>query len=412
MVFREKFLKILYWSQKYTQTDMVYLAKGGFWILLGKIMILAISFIKMVAFGRLVMPEIYGMYNYLLATISIFSIFSLPGIDTSLIKSVAQSKEGVLRSAVKTKLRWALVGSLGSFILSLWYFSHNNFLLGGSFLIGAIFLPLHNAFLTFSSFWHGRKMFDIKSKYEAASALFGTLFLICIILLTDNIILIVLAFFVSQIIPNGILLKKTLKNTTNNELDPDAISFGKNLTAMNSVTLIAKQIDKVLIWKLLGPVSVAVYSFALLPINKVVDAIPIASLALPKLGQRNVKEIKISIFKKFIKLLLLIIPVVIFVILIAPYVYKFFFPNYLNSIVYFQALALLLLFTPFSLLRASLISERKKKELYIINIIMPIFRIISFLTLVLFFGILGAVITLLITQFLNSILILYFFKKL
>ena len=411
MNLNEKFLNFLRWSEKYAQTDMVYVVKGGFWILLGKIGILLLAFIKMVIWGRFLPKEVYGVYVYIIAVIDILVIFSLPGINTSLIKAIAQKKEGTLNLAIKEKLKFSLIGSLIALFLFFYYLFNQKYTLAYAFLGGAVFFPFANSFPIYLSFWVGRKRFDVQNKYEFISASLIVLFSVPVIFFTNNVVFIVLALFVSQAVFNGLFLGKTLKNQLNNEVSPEIIPFGKSLTIINSISLFANQIDKIIIWQILGPTSVAVYSFAQLPVVKIFGIIPISPLALPKLVERNVKEIKEGIIKKVKKLFFVVVPFVFLIFFFAPWVYKIIFPQYLDSVPYFRVLSLSLLFIPFSLFSASLVTERKKKELYIIENIVPLLKIILFIVLIPLYGIWGMVFAAMISIILYNILRLYYFKK-
>lgn len=411
MSLNEKFINFLRWSEKYTQTDMVYIVKGGFWILLGKIGILILAFIKMVVFGRFLPQGLYGMYAYIIAVINILTIFSLPGINTSLIKAVSQKKEGTLNLAIKEKLKFSLIGSLIALFLFFYYFFNQKYTLAYAFLGGAVFLPFVNSFPIYLSVWVGRKRFDIQNKYEFISACLIVLFSVPVIFFTNNVVFIILALFVSQAVFNGLFLRKTLKNKLNNDVSPESIPFGKSLTIINSISFFTNQIDKIIIWQILGPTSLAVYSFALLPIVNIAGGIPIGDLALPKLGERNVKEIKEGIIKKVKKLFFVVVPFVFLIFFFAPLIYKIVFPRYLDSVPYFRVLSLSLLFIPFSLFSASLVTERKKKDLYIIENIVPLLQISLFIVLIPLYGIWGMVFAAMISIILYNILRLYYFKK-
>jgi O-antigen/teichoic acid export membrane protein len=412
MKIKNKFIKFLRWSEKYLETDMVYATKGSFWIFFGQTGIFLIAFAKMIAFGRYTTPEVYGTYTFLLSMATMLSIFSLPGINTSLVKAISRKKEGTLDLAVKERFKFSLLGSLVSLAIAGWYFYNQNYLLGPAFLMIAVLLPPQNVFSIFSAFWQGRKNFEKSNKYDLFSAVIVALVVIPIIIKTNNPVIIIVALFGAQSFLNLILLKRTHQAKENNEEDKEAISFGKNLTAMSAIAMIAGQVDKVILWKFFGPVSLAVYSFAQVPIDKLKAAIPIGPLALPKMGEKNIGDIKEGVLKKFKKLFFLFVPLTITVILIAPVFYKMVLPQYIESIPYFQGFALLLLFTPFALLNTAFVTEMKKKELYIIQIASPLSKIIFFLILIPFFGIWGIVIAILLSSLLGGMLSLYFFRKL
>jgi O-antigen/teichoic acid export membrane protein len=92
MMLKQKTIKILRWLQKYTRTDMVYVAKGGFWWIFGNVCVLLLSFVTMVAFSHWVPKEVFGAYQYILSTIAILSLFALPGMQSALVRAVAKGK--------------------------------------------------------------------------------------------------------------------------------------------------------------------------------------------------------------------------------------------------------------------------------------------------------------------------------
>ncbi len=411
MNLKEKSIDLLRWSEKYTETDMVYLAKGSFWLLLGKGVMFLIAFAKMIAFGRLIPQETYGTYNFILAVVGIFMIASLPGIDTAVIRSIARKKEGTFITGLKARLRYSTIGSLGLLLLSFWYLFNQNQQLGLSFLIAAATLPFFYSFTIFSSFWIGRKRFDIQNKYEMISSFFIGLSVVIALFLTDNIVFIIATFFISESILNGIFLKKTLKAIINKEEDEEAITFGKSLTFINAINQFATHIDKIIIWKFLGPIQLAIYSFALLPSQKFMGLMPISQLALPKLGEQDLRGKEEGIIKKIKKLFVVTSLITIILIISAPYIYGILFPNYLESVPYFQALSLLVFLYPLNLIGVSFVSQMKKRELYITRTATPIIKIALFLVLIPFFQIWGIILSIIATQIIAGILSLHFFLK-
>jgi len=415
MFLKEKIINILRRSEKYTETDMVYLAKGSFWWILGRAVLLLLGLVIMMAFARWLPKETFGAYQYILSIVAILAIFSLPGIDTALVRTVAKGYEKVFLLCSKTKFRWSLIVLIGCFAIAGWYLFHQNFILGVSFLIAGIFFPFVSVFNLFAPFWHAKKNFAILAKYQVLLKLLSLLILLPVIFFSDNLILIILAFFASSTIFGAIFFKLTLnqinQQNTDKEQEKETISYGKHLTLMSALSHFSAHIDKIIIWQLLGPIPLAIYAFAQLPLQKIQEIIPIAPLAFPKLAEKNIKEIKKEIFRKFLKLFLFSIPLTILIIFLAPFFYKILFPDYLESILYFQVLALSLVFIPFQLLGISLVAEIQKRALYITSFSVPLLQIILFLILVPFFEIWGIIFAILITQLFGNFLVLYFFRK-
>src|SRR3989344_4033868 len=71
-------------SEKYFKTDMVYLAKGGFWLVVGQLIVSGVSFGLSVAFANLLEPDVYGTYRYILTIFNFLAIPTLTGINVAL----------------------------------------------------------------------------------------------------------------------------------------------------------------------------------------------------------------------------------------------------------------------------------------------------------------------------------------
>ena len=276
----------------------------------------------------------------------------------------------------------------------------------------AFFLPFLSSFETYSALWQGRKKFDVSAKYNIISQLFPTLALIIALFLTKNVLLILLIYYFSYTLSHFILLRLTIKKADLSKgKDPATIPYGKHLTLMNVIGLVAKNIDKILLWHFLGAIPLAIYSFAIVPVEKIGDVLRTTkTLALPKLSQKKELEIKKTLLKKVFKFFLITIPIVLFYILLAPFLYRIALPQYLDSVPYSQFFALTLLFVPLVLLSTFLTAQMKKRELYQFNIISSIIKIILLFVLLPLYGIWGAIFSLLIFQFVRLFLLLFLFK--
>jgi len=408
---KESIKNLLIWSEKYTKTDMIYLVKGTFWVGINKIFIFLFSFLLMLAFSRLVSKETFGSYQYILSILGIASIASLPGINISLMKSIAQDKEGTLKEILKTRIRWSTVGSLLIFCIAFWYLYKYNITLGIALLLTGIALPFFQSYDSFEFFWNGKKNFKKSMSYVAISTIIPTFILIITLIFFKNLIIIMIVFLLSNTIVKYILIKKTLKQTTNNEIDINAIKLGKSLTIMQGIEIAANYLDKIFIWIFLGPIPVAIYTFAQIPISKIQQLAPIQTLSLPKLSEQNIQKEKPFIIKKFLKLFIIMIPITLLFITFIPILYKVFFPQYLETIPYVQILGSLIILMPFTYLSTAMIAESRGNELTTIQSIVFILRIILFLILIPIYGIWGVIYATIITEILKSILILYSFSK-
>src|SRR5277367_1508517 len=84
---QERFIAVLRWSEKYTKTDMVWLASGGILSLAYQSTSLVAALLLAVAVGHLVSPNVYGTYKYVLSIVTILTFFSLNGLGSAVTQS-------------------------------------------------------------------------------------------------------------------------------------------------------------------------------------------------------------------------------------------------------------------------------------------------------------------------------------
>jgi O-antigen/teichoic acid export membrane protein len=402
---REKIKKITYnllkRSEKWTKTDMIYLAEGGFWLTLNQGVSSISAFLLAIAFANLLPQEVYGNYKYILSLVGILAIPTLSGMNTAIIQAVSRGYEGSVIPALKTKVKWGLIGGIASLVLALYYYIEGNNTLSISFLISSIFIPFMDSLSVYKSYLNGKKNFKSLSKYDITNTIISTITVLIVILFTKNIFLIIVSYFTSHTIIRLILLKITLeKNKRNNKENIETISYGKHLSLMGVLNTASSYFDKLLIFHYIGAIELAIYIIAIAPPNQLSGLVKnINILALPKLSLIKTENIKKILISKILKISLILSLVSFLYIIIAPFLYKILFPQYLESIFYSQLFSIsLILIGPITLLLSFFQAKQKKIILYQYNIIKPIVKIISLLILINFFGVLGVIIAIIITN--------------
>jgi O-antigen/teichoic acid export membrane protein len=408
---KKKINKILLWSEKYTKTDMVYLVHSLFWVGISKIFIFLFSFLLMLAFSHFTPKETFGSYQYVISVLGIISVLSLPGTNTSLVKSVAQGKEGTFQLIIKNRLKWSIYGSMVSICIGFWYIFNFNITLGITFLMSAIFLPFFFSYDSFEYFWNGKKNFKKSTLYNAMSTAIPLVAMIAILPFSKNIILIMLVFLFSNTIVRFIYNQKTIGQIKNNEVDPEAIKLGKSLTIIQGIDIFSNYIDKIFIWKFLGPIQLAIYSFAQIPIIKVIQLTPIQAISLPKLSEQNMVNNKSIIMKAFLRLFLIMIPISILFILFIPMLYKVFFPQYQEAIPYVKTLGTLIALMPFTFITTTMIAQSRGSEMIGIQTTTFILKIILFFLFVPLYGIWGIIFTTIGIEITKGLMTIYLFLK-
>lgn len=413
MPLKNRLYQFLRKTERYTQTDMVYLVKGGFWLTSGQIVSTLASFLLAIAFANLLDIAVYGYYKYILSLTGILVIFTLPGIGTALTQATARNLEGSFYTGFKTKLKFGTLSSLAAVILAGYYFFQGNYTLPIPLLIVAVFFPLMQSSQIYGSFLAGRKLFKTATKYNVLSQILSVGALITALFFTKNLFLLIAIYFISNTSLNYFfyLFTKIKFRPKKNE-DLKTLAFGRHLSLMEIIGVVASYIDGILVFHYLGAIELAVYSFAIAPPEQIKGFLKsIQTLALPKFAQKTKEEIRATIFKKNVKLFFFLLLIVCLYILIAPFLYKIFFPKYLEAVFYSQIFSVSLLAYVIFLPLTALQSQMATKKLYKINTYGSLVQILLLFLFVYFFGLLGAILAKVISRFIGVALTFWFAKK-
>ncbi len=409
-----KIYSLLRKSEKFFKTDMVYLAKGGGWLTLGQIFSTISGLLLAIAFANLIPKEIYGSYKYVLSIVGILSAFSLTGMGTSIIQSVSRGIEGVLKYSFWENIKWSTLIIISSFVGFIYYYTKGEISLAFSLLIASVTYPIIQSAAFYRPFLIGKKEFKTSALLEISRNATHSVFLFLTILLTNNLIIIVIVYSLSYMTTALLSYLFTIKKYKPNLLiDNKNLNFGKHLSLMNILGVVSRNIENILLFHYFGASQLAIYLFATaLPRQFTFIKKSLGLLVLPKLNDKSILELKKILPAKALRLLFVLIPINISYILISPYIYKFLFPQYMESIIYSQVFSLFILFFPILFFTQALLSHSKKKYLYIINTTTPIIRIILLLVLLPVFGIWGAVLSFIFTGFFSLVMSIYLFYKL
>lgn len=392
---KNKTYNLLRWSEKYAKTDMVYLAKSTFWINSNTTVVSIFSFLLYMAFSKFLPKENYGFYQFILSIGSIIGAFTLTGMNTAITQAVARGFEGTFKKSIIIQLKYSIVPFLISLGVSLYYILNNNWEIAFGVLIVGILIPIINTFNTCAAFLNGRK--DFKSNFFLSQILNFTYYPILIfsLLITKNPLILVFLNLILNLLAGAIsyfIIIKTHK--PNNQEDPETVSYGKHLSLANFIGTAIMQLDNILVFHYFGAIELAIYAFATNIADRfsgLFKSIQIA--AFPKIAVRDKDDLKNNLIIKSIKLFLLNIVFILIYIILAPYIYKIFFPEYVSSIFYSQLYAVMLALSAIYTLPLITISAKKeKKEYYIYSIISPLFSIISMIIMIKYFGIFGLII--------------------
>ena len=414
------------WSlTRFLQTDVRYLARSTAWLSMGSVIGTAVAFILSLAYARYISKDVYGSYRFILSVIGMAGIFSLPGMSTAIIRAAARGYEGTFRKGSRFIFLSSIGISVVGFITALYYFTQGNTAIAYSLCAASLFVPFVEGLGNWRGYLDGKQAFKKKTLYNAAAHILygvGMLATIAYIYLynppfTISIPLLTFAYFFSHALPNLILHKIIIRRIPKNApQEESAITYGMHLSLSTAPSTLATYIDSVLLYAYLGPAALAVYSFAIAIPEQIKSLMGnAATVTFPKLAIHTNASIsngslQQTLPSKLFRASLFTGIVVLGYVILAPILYNFFFPRYIESIPYSQVFALSLILFPFGVFGDALKAEGNVKKIYLHSVGSPLLQIIALAILIPSFGLWGAIAGRVIGRFLNHLFSYVLFK--
>lgn len=392
---------------------MVYIVKGSFWLIAAQVASAAASFGLSVIFANYLTQEAFGNYKYILSIAAIMSAFTLTGLGSVITNAVSRRYEGALKEGFKENLLWSIPIFLSAIALSFYYYlqGNNNFAIAS--LILSITTPLINSASLYASFLLGRKLFRITTIYATGITFFATICIAATTYITHNFLYAVTAYFMAYAIGNTFFYLRTLSiYKPNNKHDPHSQTLGKHLTIINMLNIVTNHADKLLLFYYLGPINLAVYSFALAIPDQIKGMLgSFSRIAQPKFAENDLQTIQKTIYPKIAKLLGIIFIISLIYIIAAPTIFTHLFPQYAASRFYSQLIGLSLVSAVSAIPLTVLQAHSAKKQLYTYSIILNLTRLILIFTLIPLFGLIGAIFGTILSRLISLILSLIILSR-
>ncbi len=389
--------------------DLIYFTNKGKYLLFAHIVSLLMRLFLSAVLARSLSKVVYGQYNFILSVVGTLIVFTLTGVNSALTIASAQRKDGFYLQALKSKLKFSVFGVLILIGISIYFFITNNSHLAWPILITALFFIPFYVFLLYFPFLNGKKYFKKYSLYSIVTETIPVSITIIVILLSKNLTLIILSWFCITSLFNIYFFKKTLKLRKNNLGDKKLLSYGKSLTIINFLSNVLVNIDKLLVSYFLGFANLAIYTIASMfpeQLKRLLKAVGVP-LVFPDFSVLDKNEVYKKIKKRLWLLFSLAILVSLIGLLSAPYLITLVYgAKYTDSIFYAKLLFLSMIFAlPFAFINLGvLIPQRRKKELYVLNTLIPLVNIGLLLILIPKLGLLGAVLSRIFSRFFGFVL--------
>ena len=404
--------KTLERSEKYIKTDVRYLAKGSFWSIGNYLVTVGFGFLITIVLANYVPKDILGTYQFILAIASILAVCTLSGMNTAIVRAVAQGKDGVYRFGALVKLKWSIAIFLLSSSISIYYYINDDQTLALAFLIVGVTTPFIESFKLYEEYLRGKEAFKETVTLGFWRKPIPLLAIGITALLTDNLLLLISAYFFSHAIAYGVVFFQVNRTfTPGYEADADSLKLSKHLSLITIASQFAGNIDKIFIWHFLGPVAVASFTIAQIT-SRYASGIfsTVASIALPKISRQDFRTLQRTLPRKVGLFTMAMIVLALVYCGMVPLVFRIIFPEYPESIVIAQLLSILFVLSPSKVFSQALIAHDLLKAQYIITFTNPIIFGILLLVLTPGYGLLGATIAVISVSTLTAVLNYMFFK--
>ena len=384
------------YMERYLQVDVGYLMRGSFWMLLAQGFGFALSFVLMLFFTNWVSRETYGEYRFLTAALSFLGIIALPSLGHAYMRAVAKGRSGILFEVIKKKLSYGYIASLVAFAAALYYLIQGNTHLFILFTIIAGVIPFFDLHAIYGIHLSGNRDFKTLSLFSTIQRTAVVIGLILSIVLSGNIFVIFSTFLGVTIITNYIFFKKTLaKYPPSKETDTETIPYGIHLSIVGALQQAASYLDKLVLWKVAGPATVAMQAISIALPQEIGNALnQVNGIALPKMATRATEELRRAIPRKFCIFFLLTLPIAGLYILTAPYLFKFFFPQYLDTLPFVLVASFLIFTAPVTFLSQYFYATKHTRAIYWIQSTESLVSIALFVILIPLYGVYGAILAL------------------
>lgn len=398
--------RLLRWAERYTRTDMVYLASSGYWMNLSFVFTSVFSFLLSIAFANLLPKTEYGIYQYVLALSAFLTAFTFTGMNAAITQAVANGREGVFKSSIRIQLIWNTIPGLIALAGGIYYFLNGNLVLGLGLACVALSLPITSAFNSYSAFLNGRKNFRSSAFYGIAG---NSIYYICIfsglLLFPSAAALLLINLMVTAGAAVTLYFVTVQKHRPNHSPDPEAIGYGRHLTFLSVLSTVAAHVDKILVFQFLGAASLASYAIAILLPERLAGAFKsLLYIAFPRFSGREMPLIQSSIVWKAFLLLLLTTFCATAYALFAPLLLGIIYPEYGEIIPYSQVYAFTFVATIGHLVTIVLIAHKRLKELYVLNLTIPIIHVVLQILGIVIWGLWGLIVARLLHSLLFSLL--------
>jgi len=227
------------------------------------------------------------------------------------------------------------------------------------------------------------------------------------ILLSKEVIWLVIAYSATTLGTTLFFYVFTLRTfKPSHSFSGETLKYGRELTFIGFIGPVVSQIDKIILAHFWGTTQLALYSLAMAVPDRATSLIKnLIGLGSPKFAIKTPKEINKVFYTRIVQGMVIGLVCFIGYVLIAPYLFKYLIPQYLDALVYSQILAVGLIFAiPNRYVSLLLVSQKLSRVIFTNSIIQGVVKILLYVVLGIWGGIMGLVLAYVTISFIGMLI--------
>lgn len=272
--------------------------------------------------------EDLGNYKIFFSVLNILIIFSINGLNTSVSRSAAKKYNRFFITATKISAIVSFLGTMIMIVLALTYYRGSG--VKWPLLYACLFVPVYFGFNIWEAFYYGEKKFRLifLTNLVLAVIRFGTC--VSILYFLRNYVLTIVAYVGIVSGFNFIMFLRIYKRVKPEERDvpkeKELIKHGLKITGASTVSVIAKNIERLILDGVTSASMVGIYSIVSVFPTFIKNALKnLVNVPTVKLAAYSEKDNRRILKKMLVWIFIAGVVIVAVFWLITPFLLKFFF---------------------------------------------------------------------------------------
>lgn len=368
-----------------------------------------------VVLTRTLTKEQFGNYQGVLAVVGLCSAFTLTGLGSVIVQSVARGHEGTYRAAVRMSFLGAIFGGLVILGCGIGSWMQGDRDSGYAYLIAGILFPFSQGLLNWQSYQAGKEQFRVTALHQGLSMLIAYGVIIAsVFILKPNIIAPVAIYFGVYAVQNVRMVQRIQGQIpADAETEPGSMRYGLRISFYELFNTVGNYLDRLLLLYCLSPEALAVYAASSrIPELLKVNIQAARQVLIPELARQAHYTRSLDKKLNLVGLVTLLGLGLIGIGIVPWFLPLVFSDKYADAVIYCQLLLLSVGIGTFATTKYTyILSQLDERTIRGVNISANVVRIASAAVLVPWLGIIGAVISTILYRIANASVIHYYIRK-